>query len=168
MLRPGSYSSAATLAARYGVSVGSVYVWTRLEGFPQGEGSARSKVYPDAQVDAWVNENRPASGTAARAAGPFSSGDNPRDLLNITEFAEVRARHYGKKPVSATTMTSYLARRQIPQPDRTPNDGQQPEVPVMMWYRSTVDAHVGALRGPGNRSSRPRGRSGPRRSEASD
>ena len=158
MLRPGvAYSAVKTLAERYDVPVYTFYAWARGEGFPEGEGGARKKVYPDLDVDAWVKKNRPLVWVKANATEPFSSGGDPKDLLTAQEFAKIRAERYGKEPVTDATMRYYQNNGWIPRPDRTPGDGLSPEVPVQMWYRETIDAHVGEMKGSGNHSSDARG-----------
>ena len=168
MLRPGvAFSPAKVLAERYQTTVETFYTWARMASFPRGEGGTRKKVYPDLEVEAWVKAHRPLVWAALiQSTEPFSSGGDPDDLLNIEEFATIRGKRYGREPVPASTMRSYLTNGWIPRPDRTPDDGLSPSVPVRMWYRRTVDSHVGSMKGPGNRNGAPRGSTGAAKDDA--
>ena len=169
MLRPGiAYSAVKILAERYDVPVYTFYAWARGEGFPEGEGGARKKVYPDLEVDAWLKKNRPLVWAKANETEPFSSGGNPEDLLNTQDFAKIRADRYGGKPASDASMRFYEYNGWIPKPDRTPGDGLSPEVPVKMWRRTTIDAHVGSMKGPGNHSPEARGATARAKQDAAD
>lgn len=166
MLAPdANVSSTARIAERFGVSVTTVInSWAKHERFPRPEGEARrNRVYPDRLVDAWVREYRPAVWAAYQQGDqPYRSGDNPDELLDMREFARLRAERVGAEPAADDAMYSYINRGVIPKPDRKPGDGREPEVSTLMWRRSTVDGHINDSRGRGNRtnsSRRPAGES---------
>lgn len=152
-------STPAAIAKRYGVDTDTVANWAAHEDFPRNCGTPKRRAFPDAEVDAWVERHRPAVWRAIHDE-PFVSEGNPEDLLDIVEFAALRAQRTGRaQPATAKAMRSYITRRQIPQPDRTPGDGKFPQVAGKMWFRRTVDAHVSGLKGSGNRTNHPaRGR----------
>lgn len=148
-------STTKAIAERYRVNTDTVSMWARSEDFPRNSGTPRRRSFADAEVEAWVRRNRPEIWRAVREE-PYASEGDPRDLLDINEFAALRARRTGRAtPATAGAMNSYLSRGQIPDPDRTPRDGQSPPVAAKMWYRSTVDRHVSGLRGSGNRTNHP-------------
>lgn len=147
-------STAKAIAARYRVGRSTVANWTAHPDFPEASGSPRRRTYPDARVDAWVKQHRFALWRAANGE-PFVSTGDPADLLDVREFAHLRAQRTGRAPASPGAMMSYVSRRQIPAPDRAPDDGKTPTVAAYMWLRSTVDAHVSSLKGPGNRTNHP-------------
>ena len=156
-------STTKAIAERYRVDADTVVNWAAHEQFPRAAGSPRRRTFPDAEVDAWVQRHRPAIWRQAHddADEPFVSEGDPEDLLDIREFAELRARRTGRaQPATPNAMLSYLSRGQIPQPDRVPGDGLSPQVAAKMWYRRTVDRHVGGLKGSGNRTNHPRPREG--------
>jgi len=149
-------SSTKTIAARYGVSVTTVINnWTKDPRFPGAEGDARrNRTYPDAKVADWVRECRPAVWAAYQQGDqPYRSGDDPDELVDMGEFARLRAARVGAEPAADEAMYSYINRKVIPEPDRKPGDGRTPEVSGLMWMRSTVDRHINEMRGRGNRTS---------------
>lgn len=145
-------STPAAIAKRFRVDTDTVANWAAAEGFPRNCGTPKRRAFPDAEVDAWVERHRPAIWRAVHEE-PFVSEGHPEDLLDIVEFAALRARRTGRdRPATPNAMLSYISRRQIPQPDRTPGDGKFPQVAGKMWFRRTVDEHVSGLKGSGNRT----------------
>lgn len=144
-----------SIAARYGVAEDTVTGWVRHPQFPAHSGTPHHRQFPRSAVDAWVERYRPTLHQAAAKRHPAAAGD-PADLLDPDEVARARAARLGGKPVSAGTISSYVARRQMPPPDRRPGDGLQPPVQRNSWYRATVDAHLATLQGRGNRTRTPR------------
>ena len=148
-------SSTKTIAARFGVSVTTVINnWIKDPRFPPAAGDARrNRTYPDAEVAAWVRECRPAVWAAYQQGDePYRSGEDPEELVDMREFAQLRAARVGGEPAADEAMYSYITRKVIPEPDRKPGDGHTPEVSGLMWRRATVDRHIGEMRGRGNRS----------------
>lgn len=146
-------SSTKTIAARFGVSVTTVINnWIKHERFPLSVGDARrNRTYPDREVEAWVRENRPAVWAAYQQGdAPYRSGDDPDELVDMREFARLRAARVGGEPAADEAMYSYITRKVIPDADRKPGDGGTPDVSTLKWKRSTVDQHIGAMRGRGN------------------
>jgi hypothetical protein len=154
MLAPdANVSSTARIAERFGVSVTTVInAWARHDRFPRPVGEARrNRVYPDPLVEAWVRENRPVVWAAYQQGDqPYRSGENPDELLDMREFARLRAERVGGEPAADVAMHSYINRGVIPKPDRKPGDGREPDVSRIMWKRSTVDRHLDESRGRGN------------------
>ncbi|MBR7830889.1 hypothetical protein KDK95_31585 [Actinospica sp. MGRD01-02] len=142
-----------TIAARFGVSVTTVINnWIKHERFPSAVGDARrNRTYPDREVEAWVREYRPAVWAAYQQGdAPYRSGDDPNELVDMREFARLRAARVGGEPAADEAMYAYITRKVIPDADRKPGDGGTPDVSTLKWKRSTVDQHIGAMRGRGN------------------
>ena len=159
-------STVRSIAEKYGVSTGTVGGWARETSFPEVSGTPRKRLWPTESVDAWVKTFR---GSVWHAANPGSTtqGD-PQDLLDAEDFAAARGGRLGKKPVTARTMSGYIAHGQIPKPDRYPDDGRMPPVARYSWFRATVDTHLTGLTGSGNRSGMPRRRSAVRQEQAGE
>lgn len=144
-----------SIAERYGVAEDTALAWAAHPRFPAYSGTPRRRQFLRGEVDAWVREHGPARYRASAAPAEQPAGD-PRDLLDPDEVAAARAARLGSPPVSADTISSYVSAGSLPQPDRRPRDGLEPPVARNSWYRSTVDAHLATLRGPGNRTRTPR------------
>lgn len=112
------------------------------------------RVWDQDQVDDWVRQARPHVWAAFTGSGPallnpLPEGD-PRDLLDVDDFAEVWGNATRGEPLERNTIFSYHNRGQIPFADRTPDDGKTPRVLSYHWYRETVYDVVTSSRGRGN------------------
>ncbi|MFE4516704.1 hypothetical protein ACFRMQ_21210 [Kitasatospora sp. NPDC056783] len=152
----------------YGIQVGLLNQWVANPAFPDHIDTARHPdqgraaahyLYDAAAVDAFVkdhdrlqwlraHEGADAAEQELRARLPRG---NPADLLTRKEFGEVFGNFTRGKPLGDSTMRSYLAREQIPQPDRHPDDGQEPQVYEPHWYRGTIYRYLLDLPGRGGR-----------------
>ncbi|MEU5958140.1 hypothetical protein [Streptomyces sp. NPDC047525] len=156
------------IGPRYGVPVPTGEAWSRVEA--KGEDGrivrrpfpdplrTRPRVWDQHEVDDWVREARPhvwASfmGTGPVLLNPLPEGD-PRDLLDVDDFAEIWGIATRGAPLEPGTVSAYHNRGQIPYADRTPDDGLSPRVLSYHWYRETVYDVISSRRGKGNK--RPR------------
>ncbi|MEU6352162.1 hypothetical protein ABZ896_22980 [Streptomyces sp. NPDC047072] len=152
------------LGPRYGSPVATGVSWTRAEerreggrvvqrAFPQPL-RRNPRVWDQDDVDAWVEEARPHvwasfTGSGPALVNPLPEG-NPRDLLDVNDFAEVWGNATRGEPLEPGTVASYHSRGQIPFADRAPDDGKTPRVLSYHWYRQTVYDVITSRRGMGN------------------
>jgi len=140
------------IARRFGRTPGAVTAWTKVSGdgvskrataFPP---PVAPHAYDPDQVDAWVQANRPQVWAAVTVGTPVMvvqpPEGHPKDLLDIDEYGAILGNATRGRPLARGTMTSYYSRKQIAQPDRTPNDKLKPKVFKPMWYRQTIEADV--------------------------
>ncbi|MGW7196143.1 hypothetical protein [Streptomyces chryseus] len=131
------------IAQKYGVTEPIVLYWSTMKGFPEGwpSGPGRTLVRDAAAVDDWLRENLPVHWAKGQ------DSDNPhglpeggaRDLVSLADIAQWEAKALGRQePVPTATLRGYLSKGTMPEPDRTPGDGQQPEVRDRMWFRKTA------------------------------
>jgi len=166
----GVVLGAEGIAQRFNVSVSTAAGWTSTEGktergkvirepFPAPvRPRARPRQWDTGAVDDWVKKNRPHVWSAFASTGPplvqpLPEG-NPRDLLDMNDFAEIWGNATRGEPLERETMIAYHNRGQIPFRDRAPDDGGTPRVFAYHWYRQTVYEFILSRRG--------RGRFGPR------
>lgn len=156
--------TAEEIGPRYGVPVGTGINWIRVEEKRVGGRVVRRafpaplrtgpRVWDQDQVDEWVEESRPHVWAAFKGTGPvllnpLPEGD-PRDLLDLGDFAEVWGNATRGEPLARETVMTYHERGQIPYADRTPDDGKRPRVLSYHWYRETVYDVITSRRGRGN------------------
>ena len=152
----------------YDIQPGLLAQWTSDPNFPAPVGSERAPdqtrgaaqdLFDVTAVDAFVeahdrmqwlraHEGADAAEQELRARLPRG---NPADLLTRKDFGDVYGNFTRGKPLGDSTMRSYLTRDQIPQPDRHPDDGQEPQVYEPHWYRGTIYRFLLALPGRGGR-----------------
>ncbi|MCM2430911.1 hypothetical protein [Streptomyces sp. RKAG337] len=79
-----------------------------------------------------------------RASGPLRDdlklpAGADSDLLNLQEIGKIDGKVRGRgKATTVTTMRTYLSQGLLAKADRTPGDGQDPDVDEPKWYRSTA------------------------------
>ncbi|MER6203178.1 hypothetical protein ABT234_38135 [Streptomyces sp. NPDC001586] len=131
------------IATKYKVSEANVAYWVTLEGFPEGwpSGPGRTLVRDAALVDEWLRENLPvywAQGQDSDNPHGLPEG-GPKDLVKLSDIAAWEGKALGRKePVPEVTLRTYISRKKMPGPDRTPGDGKRPEVTERMWFRETA------------------------------
>ncbi|KOT46828.1 hypothetical protein ADK41_01275 [Streptomyces caelestis] len=155
--------TAEMIGPRYGVSEYTGLQWTNVKEKREGGKVVRQafpaprrtqpRTYDEREVDAWVEKHRPHVWAAFKGTGPalvheLPEGD-PRDLLDINDFAEVLGMATRGEALARETVHAYHARGQIPFADRTADDGKKPRVFQDHWYRETVYRFVLSRRGPG-------------------
>ncbi|MGW1163822.1 hypothetical protein ACWD48_37810 [Streptomyces sp. NPDC002519] len=162
--KKGVELAADQIGPRYGVPPETGTNWTRVKE-KRENGRVVRKAFPTPlrtaprawdqdEVDDWVKEARPHVWAAFKGTGPvllnpLPEGD-PRDLLDVDDFAAVWGVATRGEPLARETVTSYHTRGQIPYADRTPDDGKKPRVLSYHWYRETVYDVITSRRGPGN------------------
>ncbi|MFE0774834.1 hypothetical protein [Streptomyces sp. NPDC058861] len=155
--------TAEMIGPRYGVSEHTGLEWVAVkekregdevirEAFPTPR-RTRPRMYDPREVDAWVEKHRPHVWAAFKGTGPalvyeLPEGD-PRDLLDIDDFAEVLGMVTRGETLVRETVRAYHSRGQIPFADRTADDGKKPRVFQDHWYRETVYRFVLSRRGSG-------------------
>ncbi|OLO26029.1 hypothetical protein RI578_40755 (plasmid) [Streptomyces sp. BB1-1-1] len=161
--------TAEMIGPRYGVSEYTGLQWTKVKEKREGDKvvrrafpaprSTQPRTYDQREVDAWVEKHRPHVWAAFKGTGPALVHDlpegDPRDLLDIYDFAEVLGMTTRGEALARETIRAYHARGQVPYADRTADDGKKPRVFQDHWYRETVYGFVLSRRGSG--------RFGPRR-----
>ncbi|MFF9458750.1 hypothetical protein [Streptomyces flaveolus] len=155
--------TAEMIGPRYGVSEYTGLQWTKVKekrerdkvvrrAFPAPR-STQPRTYDQHEVDAWVEKHRPHVWAAYKGTGPALVHDlpegDPRDLLDIYDFAEVLGMTTRGEALARETVRAYHARGQVPFADRTADDGKKPRVFQDHWYRETVYAFVLSRRGSG-------------------
>lgn len=155
--------TAEMIGPRYGVSEHTGLQWTKVKEKREGDEvvrqafpaprSTQPRAYAQHEVDAWVEQHRPHVWAAFRGTGPALVHDlpegDPRDLLDIYDFAEVLGMTTRGEALTRETIHAYHARGQIPFTDRTADDGKKPRVFQDHWYRETVYRFILSRRGSG-------------------
>ncbi|MFD8731505.1 hypothetical protein [Streptomyces sp. NPDC059611] len=131
------------IAKKYGANEGNVAYWATLPGFPEAwpSGPGRTLVRDAAAVDKWLKENLPVYWAKGQDSdNPFGlPAGGPRDLVTLSDICAWEGQALGRaEPVPEATLRSYISRKVLPGPDRTPRDGKQPEVTERKWFRETA------------------------------
>ncbi|MFD8416580.1 hypothetical protein ACFV2Q_33365 [Streptomyces sp. NPDC059650] len=131
------------IAARYKATEKNVAYWATLPEFPEGwpQGPGRTLVREAAQVDAWLKKHLAVHWAKGQDSGnPFGlPAGKPTDLVTLSDICTWEGKALGRtEPVPEATVRGYLSRKVLPAPDRTPNDGKQPEVFERKWFRETA------------------------------
>ncbi|MFF4531502.1 helix-turn-helix domain-containing protein [Streptomyces sp. NPDC001407] len=149
------------IAKRFDQPLSTVGYWARTEekreggkvvrpAFPESLRRERPRTWDQDDVDAWVMAARPHVWASFTGTGPLLPEGNPRDLLDVDDFAMIWAEATNGEPNSRSTMHAYHSRGQIPFADRAPDDGGSPTVFAYHWYRETVYEFIRSRRGKGN------------------
>ncbi|MGD1220648.1 hypothetical protein AB9Q10_19715 [Streptomyces krungchingensis] len=155
--------TAEMIGPRYGVSEYTGLQWTKVKEKREGDKvvrrafpaprSTQPRTYDQHEVDAWVEKHRPHVWAAFKGTEPALVHDlpegDPRDLLDIYDFAEVLGMTTRGEALARETVRAYHARGQVPFADRTADDGKKPRVFQDHWYRETVYGFVLSRRGSG-------------------
>ncbi|WP_051715401.1 hypothetical protein [Streptomyces sp. NRRL S-475] len=155
--------TAEMIGPRYGVSEYTGLQWVEVKEKREGDKVIRQafpaprrtqpRTYDQHEVDAWVEQHRPHVWAAFKGTGPALVHDlpegDPRDLLDIYDFAEVLGMTTRGEALARETVHAYHARGQVPRADRTADDGKKPRVFQDHWYRETVYRFILSRRGPG-------------------
>ncbi|MFJ7258319.1 hypothetical protein ACIQWV_38820 [Streptomyces sp. NPDC098085] len=130
---------------KYKVTDANVAYWVTLDGFPEGwpSGPGRTLVRDATRVDEWLRENLPVYWAQGQNSdNPYDLPDGgPKDLVKLSDICAWEGKALGRKePVPEGTLRSYMSKKppKMPGPDRTPGDGQRPEVTERMWFRKTA------------------------------
>ncbi|TGB15485.1 hypothetical protein [Streptomyces sp. MZ04] len=162
--KSGVELTADQIGPRYGVPADTGLNWIKVKAkVKDGKVVRRSfpaplrtapRVWEKNEVDDWVKEARPHVWAAFKGTGPvllnpLPEGD-PRDLLDVDDFAEVWGNATRGEPLARQTIFAYHNRGQIPYADRVPDDGKTPRVLSYHWYRETVYDFITSRPGSGN------------------
>ncbi|MEU7540133.1 hypothetical protein AB0B30_39485 [Streptomyces narbonensis] len=131
------------IAQRYKAHEKTVRNWMMVPGFPEGwpQGPGRTLVRKAAEVDRWLKENRPVEWAKGQDSGnPFGlPAGKPTDLVTLSDICAWEGKALGRtEPVPEATLRSYISRKVLAAPDRTPGDGKRPEVFERKWFRLTA------------------------------
>ncbi|MFD0437180.1 hypothetical protein [Streptomyces chartreusis] len=155
--------TAEMIGPRYGVSEHTGLQWVEVKEKQEGDKVIRQafpaprrtqpRTYDQHEVDTWVEKHRPHVWAAFKGTGPALVHDlpegDPRDLLDIYDFAEVLGMTTRGEALARETVHAYHARGQVPFADRTADDGKKPRVFQDHWYRETVYRFILSRRGSG-------------------
>ncbi|MFC5148972.1 hypothetical protein [Streptomyces aureoversilis] len=67
---------------------------------------------------------------------------HPEDLLDIDDYRTIWGNATRGTRVERVTLSKYMSLGRLPQPDRMPDDGLEPEVLKPMWFRKTVNKSI--------------------------
>ncbi|WP_327740594.1 hypothetical protein OG749_47045 (plasmid) [Streptomyces nojiriensis] len=131
------------IADKYKVTEANVAYWVTDESFPEGwpSGPGRTLVRDAAQVDEWLRENLPVYWAQGQDSdNPYGLPEGgPKDLVKLSDIGAWEGKALRRtEPVPEGTLRTYISRKKMPGPDRTPGDGQRPEVTERMWFRETA------------------------------
>ncbi|MFZ3491841.1 hypothetical protein ACODT5_01125 [Streptomyces sp. 5.8] len=139
----GELVTSQDIANRYKVNEGNVAYWATLGGFPDGwpSGPGRTLVRDAALVDEWLHETLPVYWAQGQDSdNPFGLPEGgPKDLVTLSDICVWEGKALGRtEPVPEGTLRTYISKKKLAGPDRTPGDGKQPEVTERKWYRETA------------------------------
>ncbi|MFI6689277.1 hypothetical protein [Streptomyces sp. NPDC050485] len=139
----GELVTSRDIANKYKVSEVVVDYWVKLEGFPEGwpSGPGRTLVRDAALVDEWLRENLPVYWAQGQDSdNPYGLPEGgPKDLVTLSDICAWEGKALGRtEPVPEGTLRTYISKKKLAEPDRTPGDGKQPEVTERRWYRETA------------------------------
>ncbi|MER5549972.1 hypothetical protein ABT072_48205 [Streptomyces sp. NPDC002589] len=131
------------IAEKYKVNEGNVAYWSTLPGFPEGwpSGPGRTLVRDAALVDKWLQANFPVYWAQGQNSdNPFGLPEGgPKDLVRLSDICVWEGKALGRtEPVPEGTLRTYITKKKLPGPDRTPGDGKRPEVTERKWFRETA------------------------------
>ncbi|MFB8291264.1 hypothetical protein [Kitasatospora purpeofusca] len=149
----------AGIQETYEIQPGLLQQWIADPDFPDAVGSERAPeqsrgaaqlLYDAAAVDAyveahdrlqWLQAHHGTDAVEQELLAKLPRG-NPADLLNRKEFGVVFGNFTRGEPLGDSTMRSYVARGQVPEPDRQPDDGKEPQVYEPHWFRRTINTFL--------------------------
>ncbi|MEV4506725.1 hypothetical protein [Streptomyces klenkii] len=76
---------------------------------------------------------------------------HPEDLLDVDDYRTIWGNATRGMPVERGTLFKYRSIGHLPEPDRVPDDGLEPEVLKPMWFRKTVNKSIADRKRPSGR-----------------